>query len=298
MIMKSSLVILLLSLAACAQSPKTKKPNQTPTIHAHIQSFDQVEENIKSLVSVHGENGVLVVLDIDNTLLTSDVDLGGDVWYQWQRGKLEVKPTPEQKVSCLFEDAIGLLYELGPMDLTEASVPDLVSQWQQQGLTVFALTSRSPKYRSATERELAAHDLDFTVSALTDGLGELPVYDGDLERPYSYINGVMMTTGMDKGQMLQFILNKTGKHYPAIVFVDDSEKNITNINQAYLDSNTEMHLFHYTRIEDQRIKAQGTVLTQTQADQMAQAWDDINALLNRVFPERAARQDVGCVAGE
>ncbi len=293
-----SLFFLVSALAACVHSPEAVGPSQQPTIHEHATTFQSVSEKVAELVKAHGHDQVLVVLDIDNTLLTSDVDLGGDVWYQWQRGKLDVKPTPEQKVACLFQDAIGLLYELGPMDLTESTVPAQVSQWQEQGLTVFALTSRSPKYRSATERELSVHGLDFTVSALTDKQGELPVYDGALDRPYSYINGVMMTTGMDKGKMLQFILNKTGKHYPAIVFVDDSEKNITHINQAYLDSNTEMHLFHYTRIENERIKNQGTVLTQAQADQMATEWQDINALLDRVFPERAARQEAGCVAGE
>ena len=107
----------------------------------------------------------------------------------------------------------------------------------------------------------------------------------------------MMTTGMNKGDMLQHILKVSGQSFQAVVFVDDSEKNITNMAAAYPDTNMDMHLFHYTRIEQQRIDRQGQVLTQAEADLMGDQWAQINALLNSIFPERKERQASGCVAG-
>ncbi|MFC3193787.1 DUF2608 domain-containing protein [Marinicella sediminis] len=290
-----SSLLLILVLTACSQP---QKPTNTPVIHQNALSFVQVDEKVSELTSQYGAEQVLVILDIDNTLLTSHIDLGGDVWYQWQTEQLPIKPTADQKVKCLFQDAIGLLYELGPMDLTEHNVPALITQWQQQNSTVFALTSRSPDYRAATQRELTVHQIDFSGHDLTGPDGKTLVLDGSLGRPYSYIDGIMMTTGMNKGDMLQHMLGITGQDYSAVVFVDDSEKNIINMANAFPSSHLDMHLFHYTRIEHQRIASQGQVLTQAEADQMATQWLQINEVLNDIYPERKQRQATGCVAGD
>ncbi|GGB19868.1 DUF2608 domain-containing protein [Agarivorans gilvus] len=250
-------------------------------------SYADITAKLAQELKQYPVDKTLLVLDIDNTILTSSVDLGGDIWYQWQRGKLDVKPTDEQKVACLFEDSIGLLYELNPQVLTEESVPSLVSQWQKDGYTMFALTSRSPKYRAATERELLSKGIDFDVTALAPQGEETPVYREVTKRELSYSKGVMMTTGMNKGTMLQHILDKTGRSFDKIVFIDDSAKNIKNVDAAYKDSkDVDVSLFHYTRIEEQRKEKFGSVLTQAQADKMAADWAQLNATLNSVFPAR------------
>jgi len=230
----------------------------------------------------------LIVIDIDNTLLTSTSDLGGDIWYQWQRGKLDVKPSAEDKVDCLFQDSIGLLYELVPQKLIEEKTPVTVKSWQDKGLTVFALTSRSPNYRAATEREMVRNGFDMTTTALKEkGSEELPVYKAKPKRDLTYINGIMMTTGMNKGTMLDFVLDKTGQKFDSIVFIDDSKKNVVNMEKAYKDDKSvDMTIFHYTKVEHDRIAANGAVLTQAQADKMASDWKELNVTLDKIAPAR------------
>lgn len=250
-------------------------------------SFNDVANKVEELNRQYNASEILIVLDIDNTILTSSSDLGGDIWYQWQRGKLPIKPTTEQKVPCLFEDAIGLLYELNPMEITEAAVPGLINTWQEQGISLFALTSRAPKYRAPTERELKRNGIDLTRTALRAKGEDLPVYRTFLEREMSYMRGVMMTTGMDKGEMLQYILAKTQRNYKAIVFVDDSEKNIHNMEQAFKEVSMDMHIFHYLKIEeDRKLINGGPILTQVQADSMHAQWLRIREVLLEVFPAR------------
>ena len=255
--------------------------------------FQDVAVKVDELTS-KGENP-LIVIDIDNTLLTSTSDIGGDIWYQWQRGKLDVKPTKDEKVDCLFEDSIGMLYELLPMKAIEEKVPSTVRGWQDKGLTVIALTSRSPNYRYATEREMYRNHYDMTVSPLKEkGADKAPVYIDKLDRPLSYINGIMMTTGMNKGTMLKYILDKTNQKYDEIVFVDDSQKNVVNMENAYkADPEVDMTIFHYTKVEDDRIKANGSVLTQKQADKMASDWKQLNAVLKTIAPARAGNTCLG-----
>lgn len=250
------------------------------------ESFKDVAEKVSSLTS-KGKNP-LIVIDIDNTLLTSTSDLGGDIWYQWQRGKLDVKPAKEDKVDCLFQDSIGLLYELVPQKLIEDKAPAMVKSWQDKGLTVFALTSRSPNYRAATEREMIRNGFDMTVTALKEkGSDALPVYKAKPKRDLTYINGIMMTTGMNKGTMLEYVLDKTGQKFDNIVFVDDSKKNVVNMEKAYKgDKSVDMTIFHYTKVEEDRIKKNGAVLTQAQADKMASDWKELNKTLDKIAPAR------------
>lgn len=250
-------------------------------------SFSDVQNEVKRKVSQYSAQRVLIVVDIDNTLLTSTSDLGGDIWYQWQRNSLNVKPSEEQKVSCLFEDSISLLYELAPMQLTENDIPDIIAQWQDQQVSVFALTSRSPINRAATERELTRAGIDLNKTAPGTELNKTPGIFEKLQREMSYMNGIMMTSGMNKGQMLHYILQRYKQHFDAIVFVDDSQKNIDNIYQAFKDDvGLDMTIYHYTKVEADRIKAQGSILTQAQADTMALQWQQLNQTLNSIFPAR------------
>ena len=252
-----------------------------------ITEFQKVDSVVNILIDQYAISDVLVVLDIDNTILTSSTDLGGDIWYQWQRGKLNIKPTEEQKVECLFEDAIGLLYELGTMELTDSVIPSLINSWQEKGISVFALTSRNPKFRAATERELNRKKIDFTKTALKLDGEELPVYRYSLEREMSYMKGIMMTTGMNKGEMLKHILQKTGKNFKSIVFVDDSRKNVSNMEQQFKNSNINMTIFYYDKIiEERKIANGGVVLTKEQAERMDSDWKELSMTLKSIFPNR------------
>ncbi|MEO0345133.1 MAG: DUF2608 domain-containing protein [Pseudomonadota bacterium] len=272
----------------------TPVPAPESSIEDDTVSFDRIDAVVSTLNDTYGSDEVLVVLDIDNTILTSSVDLGGDFWYQWQRGRLDVQPEPDQKVGCLFEDAIGLLYELGPMRITEASLPDKIRSWQDSGNTVFALTSRSPKYRAATERELIRAGVDLSRAALSPLGGSVPVYRDIADREWSYMQGVMMTTGMNKGKMLRMLLDRTGRDFSAIVFVDDTRRHVDHVFESFEGSDrTAVRVFHFTRIEAAREDAHGAVLTEQQAAKMAADWQRLNAVLNTVFPARTTT--AGCL---
>jgi FMN phosphatase YigB (HAD superfamily) len=284
--MNKSILICLLLIATSGCSATQNQSSQSVKV-IETRSFQDVIVLSKQKIAAYSSQNVLIVVDIDNTLLTSSHDLGGDIWYQWQRGQLNVKPTAEQKVKCLFEDSIALLYELSPMQLIEDTVPEHIQQWQDQGLTLFALTSRSPNTRAATIRELARAGFDLSKTALTSTTQKSFLLQEKLPREMTYMQGVMMTSGMDKGKMLTYILQKAQRHFDAILFVDDSQTNVDNLYAEFsARADTDMTIFHYTKVEEDRIKAQGSILSQNQADQMAQQWQQLNQILNNIFPAR------------
>ncbi|WJG08873.1 DUF2608 domain-containing protein [Aliiglaciecola sp. LCG003] len=285
---------LFISSCAVVSQDAQLNPVATRVVKQETLTFADVVSETTELSRQYGAKNVLIVMDIDNTILTSSTDLGSDVWYQWQTGKLDVKPSPAQKVSCLFEDSIGLLYELSPMRLTEDRLNSTIVNWQNTGHTLVALTSRAPQYRAATERELIRNQVNLSASALVP-LGQDTLIFREMKgRELSYMQGVMMTSGMNKGEMLQYLLDKADREFAAIVFVDDSKKNIDDVYRAYKDAmDLDMRIFHYTRIEDLREKEFGKVLTQEQADNMAQQWQQLNTTLQQLFPARKLAQ--GCL---
>ena len=291
---KISILILTLSLASFISPGYIM--TYTGVLVEVTSDFIDVENAVNRKVAQYGKSEVLVVLDIDNTLLTSAVGLGGEFWYQWQQGELDIKPGENQKVKCLFNDAIGLLYELGTMSLTDPRVPGYINEWQQAGITVFALTSRDPRTRTATERELIKNGIDFSKRPLKGDDGELPVLRYTLQREMSYMKGIMMTAGMDKGLMLKHLLEKTGRSFKAVIFVDDSEKNVENMKNAWEgDISTDISIFRYNRIaEDRKASNGGVIISQKQANRLDRDWKRLNRTLNRIFPGR--RNNGDCVS--
>jgi hypothetical protein len=260
-----------------------------------VVDYKFIDKTVNEKITEYGANNVLVVMDIDNTILTSDTDLGSDIWYQWQRGELDIKPTAEQKLpdACLFNEAIGLLYELGTMTLTDSLLPGYILEWQSDGVTLFALTSRSPNYRAATERELKRNNVDLTVSELNTADGSKLFFNYTLNRSLSYYNGIFMTSGMNKGEMLAYILGRSGRQFKAIIFIDDTRKNIDAVKTRYSSCNTfDIVLFQYNKIISERLRRNiNVILTKAQADQMADEWDILVNTLNTIFPERMQKSD-------
>lgn len=217
-------------------------------LNAQIPTYNrikQIDSIIKLTITKEGlqKKDVLVVFDIDNTLLKSDQDLGGDLWYNWQRSN-NITDDAKLSTNCLFDIAVPLLtrrnsYSLVEGDSTKAVFLDLSTKY-----TAIALTSRSPELRIDTERALASNNLIFKDTKFTSTYYK---YDSKL----SYANGIFMTTGQNKGDMLKQLLGAQLLNYKYIFFVDDGEKNIKNMEDAFKDVKRPLlKSFYYTRVED------------------------------------------------
>jgi hypothetical protein len=226
----------------------------------------------------------LVVFDIDDTLLTATDFFGSDKWYDWQRGRAlgpkgEALVTPaEDQVNCLF-DTLGIAFEIGVNQPTQGDMAQLVRGVEND---VVILTARSDAYRAATMRELTRNQLDFTAQALTPP--ELAyhydfTHDGRTAE-VSYVNGVFMVKGMDKGVILLDLLQRTGRKYDAVIFVDDKTHNITNMADALKSAAIDFYGFHYTRVDK--------TVTEIEVVQAQATAKSLMALLHKHFPHRAA----------
>ncbi len=240
-------------LTACASNPPPDRE------HAVIRSMDaetadlaDVTADTLTLVASVGRDNVLVVFDIDNTILAMEQGLGSDQWYDWQKALASEDPCSPEYVGERFA-VQGALYFASAMRATQDDAAEQVRKIQGMGVAVIALSSRGLDYRLQTFRELRRNHFNFSFSAIgpPGGLDEpfVPVENG---RPSLYEDGVFLTAGQHKGQMLYALLSKTGTRMPAvIVMADDKQKNLDDLKETFAALNVPVHAWRYTAEDDE-----------------------------------------------
>jgi len=221
---------------------------------SEVQSFIAKKADAKDGV---GTDAILVVFDFDNTLMAMNSDLGSDQWYQWQSAVIKNGDKKQMMASNRAElfDLHYKLFALGHMHNVEKQTAAIVKQIQDMKIKTFILTSRGSELRNDTEIELDRGGMDFSASAPgpAGGYSEKFLPEGlENARPVSYQKGILMGSGQNKGLLLRWFLKKTGGVFKSIIVVDDTLKNIENIEAEYKEDKS-VTLFYYTH-EESRVK--------------------------------------------
>ncbi|MEM7083054.1 MAG: DUF2608 domain-containing protein [Pseudomonadota bacterium] len=247
-----------------------------------------MDRSIQRYSSQNPNHRLLIVFDIDDTLLTSAQFFGGDALYRWQSGDVMqteggdmVRISDDEKLQCIFAK-LDVLFELARFRPTQDDAHEVVRRLQGQH-SVFALTSRSPGARSGTERELGRAQIDLASSHL---MAPGRALDFRLRgRGVTYANGIVMSTGLDKGVVLHDILARIDKQhaFDAIFMIDDGANNLANVNGFWKDKAIDVRLFHYTRVPK--------TVSPSELKEATQANQRLNAFINSAFPDRRASFD-------
>lgn len=256
-------------LAACAG----QGVRPSAGVESQVRTSRDLADIAPALAQAAGRR-TLLVLDIDDTLLTSAGFFGSDKWYEWQKTLPAGDPG---KVPCLF-DVIALNYEVGSQQATQADGPALVNDLRVDTLL---LTSRNPLYRGGTLRTL--RDAGYALPRPLAGQAEGRSWDfrKTAEAPavrVVYDQGVFMTSGQDKGLVLLDLLRRVGQRYDRVVLVDDGRRNIDNMQAALRKAGIGYLGLHYTRV-DKTISA-------ADADTGRAGWNAWRQLLQTTYPQR------------
>lgn len=251
---------------------------------------------------------VLVVFDIDDTLLTMTQDLGGVAWYKWQNlinkgarpERIKKRVVRAGRHTGELLDIQGILYALGDMKPTRPDTGELFSRTlKDSNIAAYALTARGPVFENATRRELKKAGIEFPLAPECTGLlcqrrGIIKGVDvlsyakdvlklpqdelQNLNRDVNINNGIMMVSGQDKGVMLRILLGNfpSDSDFEIIVFVDDDLKNVIAVADAAVDLKRDVYVYHYVRYEDDVKAFLGDKKRQVAA---AIAWDKIRSAI-------------------
>lgn len=276
------------STAGCATNVIADFPGRkgrgTSTLYCS-KSLSEVQASIAKL----DQKDTLLVLDIDDTLLTSPIFFGSDSWFGW----VDKEKTPDEaKPRCKFP-ILALSFEAGVQIAPEDSAG--VSTVNAIPMQKLILTSRGANYRGGTERELVHAGYDFPKNLLADndGISWTQVDRNGKQAPVSYSNGILMVTGVDKGEALVQLLNRLedqGRRtrFKNIVLIDDGKSNINALHKAMPARGFNYHGYWYTRVTKGPRKDSDDVVD---AEKGLASW---NELLKDVYSDRLTRWEDRC----
>lgn len=210
-----------------------------------VKDFKEPVAMTLKLAKKHGPKKVIAVFDIDNTLLAMKQDFGSDQWFGWQSGLIKNQKL-EMAVDKSFQSLLDInekIFAVSTMRLTQKDIPSLIQKLQKQGITVIALTSRSPNLRNSTERELRRNKVDLTKTTIGTGIPAAFIPTGH-KRLVSFMNGVYMTSGQHKGKMLKYLMDHFKKTYSGVVFVDDHKKHTKAVFKTF-GKDTDVNVYRY-----------------------------------------------------
>lgn len=236
-------------------------------------SFDAVTAEVRALVKSESAKNVLVVYDVDNTILATEKDFGSEHWFLWQRQLLEngIKKAPA--VASSVEDLLtaqSWIYHIGAMHPVAPEIPKQIQYQRSLGVSSIILTSRSTGLRDATLREVRRNQI-FLSSSAELGVHDLsePFIPYQLDQPERFgltdrdieqfklkpaqatvfDRGVYLTQGQHKGVMLKSLLSRMKRSFTAIVFVDDRASHIEGMRAAFTDRPEKMVTIQYSKQE-------------------------------------------------
>lgn len=277
---RACLALFVALLAGCAsQQPTLSKTGKASTASATVTTADLVD--VLKILSEPFKGRTLLVLDIDDTLLTSRTFFGSDAWYEWQRS---LTPQSPGYVPCKF-DVIAMNYETGTQVPTQ---DDAVAAINAIPLDKIILTARSPMYRGGTLRELKHAGYELPAPLQPALAGAIYEYQPDPQAPgvtVSYHHGVFMVAGQNKGLLLIDLLKHLQLSYDRVVLVDDGEKNITAMREAMASAGIAYRGVHYTRVKKQ-------MDAQREQEGIA-GWKAWQQLMSTAYPERLERIKAG-----
>ncbi|MDT8321386.1 MAG: DUF2608 domain-containing protein [Xanthomonadales bacterium] len=290
-----SLIGFMTLFAACATSPASRTavagtPPPAQNLLGTTDELQLVTELALDLADTYGGDKVLVALDIDNTLLVMEQDLGSDQWFYWQTALAGEDDCNALRVDDHFA-VQGALFHASAMRPTQANAAEQLRRMQDAGLKVIALTSRGPEYRLQTFRELRRNGMAFWPSAWAPQRGyPRPFTPEGAASPVHYEDGVYFVSGQDKGAMLNELLHRSGEAFPTLVVaVDDQQEHLNAIMQAFSFKPTKVHAWRYSR-EDDKAEAFNAVAADAHWDAIEPALRRIQEILgpdNYRLPERS-----------
>lgn len=208
-------------------------------------NFLDVYEVTKKLSSKIKNKEILLVFDLDNTILSMKKSLGSDQWFNWKREKIKNKP---QLFPALLKWQEILFYH-SEMKLTEDYIPRMIKTLQNNNIRMIALTSRSPSNRFATQRELNRFHIDFSATKIGKNI-PLKKYQ---KREIEYKNGIFMTSGLGKGELLKKLIDHSRlSSLKQVIFIDDHSKHTESVYQTFQSSNIDVLTYRYKK-EDDRV---------------------------------------------
>lgn len=187
----------------------------------------------------------LVVLDVDETLLIPTQTLGGDAWFcyrvkQHEKGGLLPKEA--------FERALAdwqAVRHMTKIKMVEEGTDKIIQNLQKQGVVVMGLTTQGLALANRTIQHLRSIGIDL---GLTPPSHEEHYFINKLG--VLFRQGLLFTAGTPKGPALLTLLDRSNFKPARIVFINDKEAHLKDVESAVLARNIDFIGLRYSYCDE------------------------------------------------
>ncbi len=190
-----------------------------------------------------------VVLDIDNTVMEPQFELGSDQWFT-KLIEHACSLSPNNTIDAVT--SVIAIYQAVQHHVStkpvESQVVFLINALQDSGIPLLALTARDGTLIETTCRQLNEIGIDFSR--------KLTSYDSSIqlgthENNRSIFQGnIIFCGGNDKGQCLKELLKRYQILPRHIVMVDDKEKHLMHVKEAVLSLGIRFNGLRYSFLDN------------------------------------------------
>jgi hypothetical protein len=237
-----------------------------PVVDTEIKSVQTVLEQVEELNQRFSSKDILIVFDIDNTVLRTSSVVPSDQWFEWQWDEISKKS--EFSITNDHGEFLSHLEELywkAEFLLTETPLTKkAVNQFKSQN-QFFYLTSRNSGMIEVTDQALHKNGIGFATNSLkamklSKGTAFNQIAPKYMLDSYSksrqktniqYHSNVFFTAGLNKGMMLRLMLMDAGINPKAIIFMDDKAKHTANVQKEFSEDTIEVYTYTYHQVLDQ-----------------------------------------------
>ena len=161
-----------------------------------------------------------LILDLDNTVMESRLELGGDAWFSALLTHATQHVTDKEQATALVIAIYRTIQFYVRTKAVESDIVAVIKGLQDIGIPVIGLTARDYFLSKATVRQLADIDIDFSRTHLA------PVYGSMYER------GIIYCDGRHKGEAFKQFLDHCQSWPSHIVMLDDKKGHLHHVHEV------------------------------------------------------------------
>jgi hypothetical protein len=201
---------------------------------------------VNHYISQDTQKRILVILDLDETIITNTTGLGTDSWFYTLLNKLHAYGLAPEHARSLMRSLYINVQKHTKLRLIEEHAPTLIVQWQTHNLHVIALTARSMRLAEHTAQQLDLFNIHFTdlSPAGRDHSFSFPALA-------CHHKGIVCCGPHNKGTVLTHWLNALEFKPDLIIFVDDKIHNIHDVQRAVELRNIDFVGIRYARCDEE-----------------------------------------------
>lgn len=224
------------------------------SLYSKIVDIVEIEDTVPHLKEMLKEQrlpenktcGILFMTDLDETVFFSDLYEATSAYFDKELKKQTSAGIPiESAVSSILPKHLAA-HRVTPITRVDPDVNRLITLLKEKKAQVIALTARSREFIYLTYEELAEVGIDL-IPSNTRWNTCFPIFG--LPKLAYYTPGILFCCGQDKGKVLEKFLLQLSYQPLLIILVDDSLKNLNNVETVTGKLKIPFLGLHFTRYE-------------------------------------------------